>query len=344
MLESVFLQLESVGLQHLLEPIIDTHNFGCPDFCIEFGSPRHEILNFLLSPILFISIGIAVFSGLLVKFYINKRRKLSIKSTDSYVKEIVKQEKETKQEKEEILKTANEKSNPPYLDWIAALDPKHPQTEYIQSVHAETKEIVTPEQKVLEQQVAETKEIVTPEQKVLEQQVEKIMSEEHISEDKAVDKVVKQLETETVKLPEEPSRIVEKPSGETIDVFQEFEQQEEKDLFKQDIQPKQYPKKLVSLQKKLKLKRKEKQLTRSVLTDLGKVRRDQYAQQIEQRLLAWALPLPEYKGKNSEIYQQSSQDVLLAVKKLALFCSMAEFMKDKKRKKKRYWREIPVAE
>ena len=328
MLESILLQLESIGLQHLLEPMIDTHNFGCPNFCIEYGSPRHDLLNFLLSPILFISIGIAVFSGLLVKFYIIRRRKLSIKSTDSYVKEIVKQEKETKfdRESKEILKTANEKSNPPYLDWIAALDPEHPQTEYIQSVHAETKEIVTPEQKVLEQQV------------------EKIMSEEHISEDKAVDKVVKQLETETVKLPEQPSRIVEKPSGEMIDVFQEYEQQEEKDLFKQDIQPKQYPKKLVSLQKKLKLKRKEKPLTRSILTDLGKVRRDQYAQQIEQRLLAWALPLPEYKGKHSEVNQKSSQDVLLAVKKLALFCSMAEFMKDKKRKKKRYWREIPVAE
>lgn len=341
MLESIFLQFESVGLQHLLEPMIDTHNFGCPNFCIEYGSPRHDILNFLLSPILFLSIGIAVFSGLLVKFYINRRRKLSIKSTDSYVKEIVKQEKETifDRKSKEILKTANEKSNPPYLDWIAALDPKHPQTEYIQSVHAETKEIVTPEQKVLEQQV------------------EKIMSEEHISEDKATDKVVKQLETETVKLPEEPSkletetiklpeqpsRIVEKPSGQVLDVFQEFEQQEEKDLFKQDIEPKQYPKKLVSLQKKLKLKRKEKPLTRSVLTDLGKVRRDQYAQQIEQRLLAWALPLPEYKGKHSEVNQKSSQDVLLAVKKLALFCSMAEFMKDKKRKKKRYWREIPVA-
>jgi len=338
MLEWLFLQLESVGLQHLLQPMIDTHNFGCPDYCIEYGSQQHDLLNFLISPILFLSVGIAVFSGLLVKFYRNRRRTKIKTDKPSYAERIKAQEnvgkwkddgkKKRQLEKKEFLKTSISETNPQknYLDWVSALDPEHPQTAYIQSVHTETKEIVTPEQEVLEQQV------------------EKIMSEEHISEDKAVDKVVKQLETETIKLPEKPSRIVEKPSGEIIDVFHEFDQQEEKDLFKQDIQPKQYPKKLVSLQKKLKLKRKEKVLTRSVLTDLGKVRRDQYAEQIEQRLLAWALPLPEYKGKNAEIYQKSSQDVLLAVKKLALFCSMAEFMQDKKRKKKHYWRQIPVAE
>jgi len=351
MLESVFLQLESVGLQHLIEPIIDTTYFGCqPDnveSCIIYGSAEHDLLNFLLSPVLFLSVGIAVFSGLLVKVYKN-RRKTKIKTDKpSYAEKIKAQQndmleafgkhrdgkKQRKSEKKEFLKTAYKgfpETNPQkkYLDWVAALDPEHPQTAYIQAVHAETKEIVTPEQKVLEQQV------------------EKIMTEEHISEDKAVDKVVKQLETETVKLPEQPSRIVEKPSGETIDLFHELKDdgKEEKDLFRQDIKPKQYPKRLVSLQKKLKLKRKEKQVTRSVLTDLGKTRRDQYAEQIEKRLLLWALPLPEYKGKNSEIYQKSTQDVLLAVKKLALFCSMAEFMKDKKRKKKRYWRNIPVGE
>jgi len=232
MLESVFLQLESIGLQHLLEPIIDTQWFGCPDNCIVKGSQQHIFINFLLSPILFLSVGIAVFSGLLVKFY--RKRKVTIGSKDSYVQEIVKQEKHTKfgtknqkkLDKKNYLKTALTEANPQkaYLEWVAALDPEHPQTAYIQSVHTETKEIVTPEQEVLEQQV------------------EKIMSEEHISEDKAVDKVVKQLETETIKLPEKPSRIVEKPSGEIIDVFHEFDQQEEKDLFKQDIQPKQYPK------------------------------------------------------------------------------------------------------
>lgn len=339
MLESIILQLESVGLQHLLEPLFDTHNFGCPDFCIEFRSQQQELLNFLISPIFFLSIGIAVFSGLLVKFYRN-RRKVSIESKDSYVKEIVKQEKQVrygnknqkKLEKKKYLETAYKdfvESNPQkkYLQWVASLDPEHPQTANIQAVHAETKEPVTPEQKVLERQV------------------EKIMQEEHISEDKATDKVVKQLQTETIKLPEKPSRIIEKPSGQVIDVFQEeFEEPDEKDIFKQDIKPKQYPKKLVSLQKKLKLKRKEKVLTRSVLTDLGKLRRDQYAEQIEKKMLAWVFPLPEYKGKNEEIFQKSSQDVLLGVKKLALFCSMAEFMKDKKRKKKNYWREIPIGE
>ncbi len=334
MLESIFLQLESIGLQHLLEPIIDTQWFGCPDDCIVQGGEYHVLLNFLLSPILFLSVGVAVFSGLLVKFYKN-RKKTPQESKNGYVQQIVKQEKlakfgskqQKKLERKKYLEQIDHGISPQkaYQQWVASLDPEHPQTAYIQSVHTETKELVTPEQKVLEQQV------------------EKIMSEEHISEDKATDKVVKQLQTETIKLPEKPSRIVEKPSGQVIDVFQEIdEQEEEKDLFKQDIQPKQYPKRLVSLQKKLRLKRKEKQLTRSVLTDLGKVRRDEYAEQIEKRLLAWALPLPEYKGRNQEIFQKSSQDVLLAVKKLALFCSMAEFMKDKKRKKKRYWRQVPI--
>lgn len=336
MLESIILQLESVGLQHLLEPFIDTQWFGCPDNCIVQGGEYHELINFLLSPILFLSVGIVVFSGLLVKFYRNRKR-VTTESKDSYVEQIVKQEKQTKfgsknqkkLDKKNYLKTAIE-SNPQkrYLDWVASLDPEHPQTAHIQAVHTETKELVSPEQKILEQQV------------------EKIMLEEHISEDKATDKVVKQLETETIKLPEKPSRIIEKPSGEVVDIFQELkdDEEDEKDLFKQDIQPKQYPKRLLSLQKKLKLNRKEKPLTRSVLTDLGKTRRDQYAEQIEKKLLAWALPLPEYKGKNQDSSQKSTQEVLLAVKRLALFCSMGEFMKDKNRKKKRYWREIPVGE
>lgn len=341
MLESIILQLEGVGLQHLLEPFFDTQYFGCPDNCIVQGGEYHELLNFLLSPILFLSVGIVVFSGLLVKF-VRRRRAIKKETKTSYAEKIKQfdkkvekmktpysmEQKQKKFEKKEFLKQSVGDPQQAYLKWIESLDPEHPQTAYIQSVHTDTKELVTPEQKVLEQQV------------------EKIMLEEHISEDKATDKVVKQLETETIKLPEKPSRIVEKPSGQVIDVFQELKDdgEEEKDLFKQDIQPRQYPKKLVSLQKKLRLKRKEKQLTRSVLTDLGKVRRDQYAEQIEKRLLTWALPLPEYKGKNSEIYQKSTQDVLLAVKRLALFCSMAEFMKDKKRNKKRYWRKIPVGE
>jgi len=77
---------------------------------------------------------------------------------------------------------------------------------------------------------------------------------------------------------------------------------------------------------------------------LGKLRRDQYAEQIEKKMLAWVFPLPEYKGKNSEINQKSQSEVLLAVKKLALFCSMGEFMLDSKRKKKRYWSKVPIGE
>lgn len=335
MLESIFLQLESIGLQHLLEPIIDTQWFGCPDDCIIQGGEYHELLNFLLSPILYVIIGIAVGVGLLVKFArrsrrIKKEKKISyaekIKEFDRdnvgilkmpKMKSVQDNKQEKRLEKKKYLEQITHEPQKAYLDWVTSLDPEHPQTANIKAVHTETKEIVSPEQKILEQQV------------------EKMMKEEHLSEDKATDKIIEQM-----KIPQEASRIVEKPSGEIIDVFTE---QYDKDIFKQDITPKKYPKRLLAIQKKLKLQKKESGKTKFVLTDLGKLRRDQYAEQIENNILKWTFPLPEYLGKN-KVYQKTDDEIKLGVKKLALFCSMAEFMIDKKRKKKRYWREIPIGE
>jgi len=329
-LESIFLQLESIGLQHLLEPFFDTQYFGCPDDCIVQGSEEHDIINFVFSPLLYVIIIIGVGLGLLVKFAIRARRIIS-KRKPSYAEKIKqfdsKMQKKSgttstqKSEKKQFLEQAY-KSNPQeaYLDWVSSLDPKHPQTNNIKAVHTEAKEIVTPEQKILEQQV------------------EKMMKEENLSEDKATDKVIEQL-----KIPEQASRIVEKPSGETVDVFAEQYEEDDTDIFKQDITPKKYPKHLVSLQNKLKLNKKEKSKTSYILNDLGKIRRDQYAEQIESQMLKWVFPLPEYVGKNQE-EQKTKDEILLGVKKLALFCSMAEFMADKKRKKKRYWSKIPIGE
>lgn len=324
MLESIFLQLESIGLQHLLEPIIDTQWFGCPDNCIVQGSQEHDLINFILSPIIYIIIAIGVGLGLLFKFArrsrrIKKERKISytekIKEFDSKIMKPVQDNKQEKRlEKKKYLEQITHEPQKAYLDWVASLDPEHPQTSNIKAVHAEAKEIVPPEQKILEQQV------------------EKMMKEENLTEDKATDKIIEQM-----KIPQEASRIVQKPSGEIIDVF------EDKDIFKQDIIPKKYPKRLVAIQKKLRLQKKEKGNTKFVLTDLGKLRRDQYAEQIENKFLKWTFPMPEYLGKNKS-YQKTNDEIKLEVKKFALFCSMAEFMIDKKRKKKHYWREIPIAE
>lgn len=330
MLELIFLQLESIGLQHLLEPIIDTQWFGCPDNCIVQGGEYHELINFILSPIIYIIIGIGIGVGLLVKFArrarrIKKARKISypekIKEFDSKMMKPVQDNKQEKRlEKKKYLEQITHEPQKAYLDWVASLDTEHPQTANIQTVHAEAKEI----------------EIVPPEQKILEQQVEKMMKEENLTEDKATDKIIEQMD-----IPQEASRIVEKPSGEIIDVF--VEKEDDKDIFKQDITPKKYPKRLVTIQKKLRLQKKEKGKTKFVLTDLGKLRRDQYAEQIENKFLKWTFPMPEYLGKN-KAYQKTDDEIKLEVKKFALFCSMAEFMIDKKRKKKHYWREIPIAQ
>ena len=345
MLESIFLQLEGIGLQHLLEPIIDTQWFGCPDNCIVQGGEYHDLINFILSPIIYIIIGIAVGAGLLVKFArrsrrIKKERKISytekIKEIDSKMHKPVQDNKQEKRlEKKKYLEQITHEPQKAYLDWVTSLDPEHPQTANIKAVHAEAKEIVPPEQKILEQQV------------------EKMMKEENLSEDEAVEKIIEQMKIKpTINIPEQASRIVEKPSGEIIDVFTDpieimnkipLEKDSDKDIFKQDITPKKYPKRLVAIQKKLKLQKKESGKTKFVLTDLGKLRRDQYAEQIENKFLKWTFPMPEYLGKNKS-YQKTNDEIKLEVKKFALFCSMAEFMIDKKRKKKHYWREIPIGE
>ncbi len=325
MLESIFLQLEGIGLQHLLEPIIDTQWFGCPDDCIVQGSQEHDLINFILSPIIYIIIGIAVGAGLLVKFA-RRSRRIKKEKKISYAEKILEPSKiepvqvnkqEKRLEKKKYLEQITHEPQKAYLDWVASLDPEHPQTTNIKAVHAETKEIVIPEQKILEQQV------------------EKMMKEEHLSEDKATDKIIEQMKIKPTIIPEEATVQELKTKLEDDFII--------KDIFKQDVIPKKYPKHLVAIQKKLRLQRKEKGSTKLILTDLGKLRRDQYAEQIENKILKWTFPMPEYLGKNKS-YQKTDAEIMLGVKKLALFCSMAEFMIDRKRKKKHYWREIPIGE
>lgn len=323
MLESILLQLE--GLEIILKPIIDTQYFGCPDDCIVLGSQRHDMINLLFSPVTFIGIGVAIIVGLLVKF----RKKLKKDEKPFESKSFKKYFDKKKTEKREFLqKNLPVDPTQAYEKFVDSLDSTHPQSEYIKTVHTETKEA----------------DIVTPEQKILEQEVQKIMKEEKLSEDKATDKVVEELRTsqETIKIAT-PSMIVEKPTGEIIDEFSE------EDIFTQDNPPRKYPPILNKLIKKFRKEKKEK--TIQVLTELGTKRRDEYANIINHQMIKWVFPLQRYKRARTDtkgkkilevVNEIDDEKIYTEVKKLALFCSMAEFMVDKKGKKKRYWREIPI--
>jgi len=330
-LESILLQLE--GLEIILKPIIDTQYFGCPDDCIVQGSQRHDMINLLFSPVTFIGIGVAIVLGLLVK--LRKKFKKEEKPYES--KSFKKYFDKKKTEKREFLqKNLPVDPTQAYEKFVDSLDSTHPQTDYIKTVHTETKEA----------------DLVTPEQKILEQQVQKMMKEEKLSEDKATDKVIEEmnkqlpkityeLPKETITIAEPASKIVEKPSGETIDEFSE------EDIFRQDNPRRKYPVILNKLIKKFKKEKKEK--TIQVLTELGTIRRDEYANIINKQMLKWVFPLQRYKRARTDTHGKKTLEVVneiedekiyAEVKKLALFCSMAEFMVDKKGKKKRYWREI----
>ena len=87
MLESLFLQLESIGLQHLLKPFFDTQYFGCPDDCIIQGSQEHELINFVFSPLVYVIIIVSVGVGLLVK-YARRSRRIKSERKTSYAEKI----------------------------------------------------------------------------------------------------------------------------------------------------------------------------------------------------------------------------------------------------------------
>jgi len=134
-LESIFLQLESIGLQHLLEPFFDTQYFGCPDDCIVQGSEEHNIINFVFSPLLYVIIIIGVGTGLLVK-YARRLKQIKSERKTSYVEKIkefdrkidnkwhgygIQQQKQTKLEKKKYLEQVTNEPQKAYLDWVSWL-------------------------------------------------------------------------------------------------------------------------------------------------------------------------------------------------------------------------------
>lgn len=353
MLELILLQLE--GLEILLQPVFDTQWFGCPDDCIVQGSQRHEMINFLFSPALFFIVGVGITVGIIFKIrkLVKERKKSKQKDIEKIISFHVPKEEESKErkgtwhfEKSKAEKKKFLQENVPvdpqqaYDNWVKALDDSHPQTEYIKTVHTETKEadLITPEQKILE----ERNKALQLEH--AEKQVEELMKKEHITEEEAVEKVIeKDLKDLKIDEPKEKDEFI-------VDVDDVDE-----DIFSQDKpRRKPLPVPLTKLLKKLRMTRFTKQneeKTIQVLTELGTKRRDQYAEIINAQLLSWVFPLQRYKrsgldskGKATTIIvtEINDDEIRLQIKKLALFCSMGEFMFDRKRKKKRYWRTVPL--
>jgi len=312
-------------LEFLLEPLIDMQYFGCPDECIVPNSQTHESINFLVTPIVWIIIGVGV--AFLVMFFViikrlgklKRKRKEKIRIPD-YASRIVEQAKPhdfeksiRKKQKKEFLRSDLKDLNPEqaFENFVKAQDPEHPQADILKTVRTTTKEdIIPPENTVLENM------------KEVNVKVEKLMREEKLTEDQAVDRIINE------STPNETSGIV------ACDV------DEDDDVFQQDIPPRKYPKQLQKLEKTF--KKKDKLKVKFHLNDLGKTRRDQYASQIESKISKWALPMPEYIGKNKE-FQLSDEQINLGIKRLSLFLSMGEMMCDKKGKKKRYWSKIKLA-
>lgn len=318
-------------LEFLLEPLIDMQYFGCPDDCIVPDSQQHVFVNFLVTPIVWIIIGVGATLGTLKrlgKLKLRKRKPKEQIKVPEYASRIVQaykkdDKKQTKKEKREYLKNLKNlrsTNNPEeaYQKFLASLDPEHPQTKALQSVPTITKEIPVPEQTVIEKATLEEQE----------KQVKELMETEKISEDEAVERII------TESMPNE--MIVDAVNPDLDDELDDL------DIFQQDIPERKYPKQLKTLQKKLKIKPKQpKGRLKLKLNDLGKQRRDQYAKQIESKILKWTFPMPEYVGKNKE-FQLDQDQITLGIKRLSLFLSMGEFMADKKRKKKRYWQKIRI--
>jgi len=316
-------------LEFLLEPLIDMQFFGCPDDCIVPDSQTHESLNFLVTPIVWIIIGVGVGVGVTLGALkrlgkLKRKRKEKIRIPD-YASRIVEQAKKPrhdqieksirKKQKKEFLRSDLKDLNPEqaFENFVKAQDPEHPQADILKTVRTTTKEeeIIPPEKTVLDNM------------KEVNVKVEKLMREEKLTEDQAVDRIINE------STPNETSGIV---ACDEVD--------EDDDVFEQDIPPRKYPKQLQKLEKTF--KKKDKLKVKFHLNDLGKTRRDQYASQIESKISKWALPMPEYIGKNKE-FQLSDDQINLGIKRLSLFLSMGEMMCDKKGKKKRYWSKIKLA-
>jgi hypothetical protein len=344
-------------LEFLLDPFIDTYFFGCPDSCIVPNSDTHQVLKILFTPLVVLVVGIGAIIGTLLASgrmpNLESLRSLRSKSQSPETKEpeqipepkkIYKTEKQfekavRKEQRRDFLSKVDEMDRNPDIAFnkFLASQVSHPQTESLKAVRTEAKE---PEMtKEPEMSSEKEQEFYKDNKESLEKQakeVAELMKSENITEDEAIDRIIQEMpqevevEVEGKKVPQEVEVEVEGKKDE-INM--------EENVFEQDIKEKEYPKHLKFFHNQF--KKKEKPKYKFNLTKLGSQRRDQYADQIENKLQEWVFPMPTYAGKNQE-YQINDDLIKSELKKLSLFISMCEMVVDKRTKKKTYWEKIRI--
>ncbi len=310
-------------LQFLFEPLVDTYFFGCPDFCIIPNGDLHQALKVLFMPLVLISIGVGSTLALLIATgRMPSLPKFSRKDPMEKMIEESQKEPKTVEELEDTIRKSKDLKdlkidNPDeaFEKFIAQQDPEHPLKNNLDAVRTEAKEqeITTPEAQIIKNQAKELEDQA--------QQVKELMEKENLTEDEAVERIL----------------------NESMPKFVEAEEELiDKDIFKQDETKSKYPKSKFLRRLEKHFGKKEKPKFKWKLNDLGLLRRDQYAQQIELKLEKWAFPSAKYEGKN-QTFQLNDEQIKSDLKKLALFLSMGELMNDKKKKKKMYWERLKVA-
>jgi len=341
-------------LEFLLEPFFDTYYFGCPDSCIVPNGDTHQFLKLLFTPLVVLVVGIGAIIGTLlatgrmpnleslrsIRLRGKSLEEVIIDSPEAEVTHKIREPKTLKQYEKAIRKEKRNdfvskldemERNPDiaFDKFLELQDPSHPITEPLQVARTEAKEVEIKKEK--------EKEFYKDNKEELEKQAKQItelMKSENLTEDQAIDRIIKEM----------PTEVEVEVEGKKQDLFSSICEDEDEikcdvDLFKLDEKPKVYPKYLKFWHNQFKIKEKPKYKIK--LNDLGKLRRDQYAEQIEIKLKGWALPMPKYAGKNQE-YQMEEGLLNSEIKKLALFLSMGELMADRNKKKKKYWEKIRI--
>ncbi len=322
--------------EFLLDPLIDTYYFGCPDSCVVPNGNVHELLKILFTPLVVLGVSIGVTFATLfalgrlpnLETLRSFRPRLRSKSVTQAIMDspeaVVTEHKEpsldqleknlSRQWKKEVSKVAkNITPDDAFAKFISSQDPDHPQTEILKTARTEAKEeeIVTPEMKMIGE-ISENERLdlmsenETENKKQLEEHaraVNELMKTENITEDEAVNRILDKIEEE-----EEPE----------VDM--------EVDVFKQDIVVKE--KKGLAKFFAKNTKKTDKPRYHFNLTKLGSQRRNEYAKQIETTLKDWVFPMPKYAGKNQEL-QIPDELIKSELKKLSLFISMGELMANK---------------
>lgn len=349
--------------EFLLEPFIDTYFFGCPDSCIVPNGDTHQMLKILFTPLVVLVVGIGAIIGTLAVLgrlpNLESLRSLRRKSVTEDIlaspeAEVVYPPKEPKtikqferaikkEHRNDFLSKLDEMESNPEIAFskFLELQEDHPLTESLEVVRTEAKEI-TPDVKMTTEK---EQEFYTDNKQELEKQAKQItelMKSENITEEEAIDRIIKEMPTEVEVEDVVPTEV--EVEGKKQDLFSSICEDDDQikcdvDLFKLDEEPKVYPKYLRFWHNQF--KKKEKPKIEYKLTDLGKLRRDQYAEQIEIKMKDWALPMPKYEGKNQE-YQMEEGLLKSELKKLALFISMCEMMVDKRKTKKKYWKTTRI--